>query len=47
MLREADIVNLQHVFGIADYSNFLNKLPPSTSVVVTMHDLSAFTGGCF
>ena len=45
--RGFDVLNLHLVFGLADYGDLLTHLPSDIPVVITMHDLSAFTGGCF
>lgn len=41
-----DIVHLHWINNILDYESFFKTLPPKIPVVWTLHDMSAFTGGC-
>lgn len=43
---EADIVNLQFPWGLIDYPSFFQYVARDKPLVITMHDLSSFTGGC-
>jgi glycosyltransferase involved in cell wall biosynthesis len=47
--QQADILNLHYVSEFVDYDSFFAQLVaryPAKRVVWTMHDMSAFTGGC-
>ncbi|MBV8378492.1 MAG: glycosyltransferase family 4 protein [Verrucomicrobia bacterium] len=41
-----DIVNLHWVSGLLAYGSFFARVPQSTPVVWTLHDMNPFTGGC-
>jgi glycosyltransferase involved in cell wall biosynthesis len=41
-----DIVNVHWTAGFIDQPALFRKLPSNTPVVITMHDMNAFTGGC-
>lgn len=45
-LHSVDIINLQFAWGFADYPSLMELLPADVPVVVTMHGLENFTGGC-
>jgi glycosyltransferase involved in cell wall biosynthesis len=45
-LKSVDLINLQFAWGFADYPSLMELLPPEVPVVVTMHGLENFTGGC-
>lgn len=45
-LESADLINLQFAWGFADYPSLMKRLPAEVPVVVTMHGLENFTGGC-
>ncbi|MEM7457380.1 MAG: glycosyltransferase [Planctomycetota bacterium] len=45
-LPRADIYNIQFAHGFLDQVSFWKQLDPSTPVVVTLHEMSPFTGGC-
>jgi len=45
-LQSVDIINLQFAWGFADYPSLMQLLPADIPVVVTMHGLENFTGGC-
>ena len=45
-MPQADVVNLQFSWGFSDYAGLLEHLDPQVPVVVTMHEMSNFTGGC-
>ena len=45
-IAEADIINIHKVEHFVDIPAFLSHLGSSKPVVITMHDLSAITGGC-
>lgn len=42
----ADVINLQFAWGFTDYPDFFHALPAHHPVVVTMHEMGNFTGGC-
>lgn len=44
IFREADIIHLHWVSGFVDYTDFFTNT--SKSIVWTLHDTNAFTGGC-
>ena len=41
-----NVVNLHWISRFVDYGSFFNKIPRSTAVVWTLHDMNPFTGGC-
>jgi len=41
-----DVMNLHWVPGLVDYESFFTRVPRSTPVVWTLHDLNPLTGGC-
>jgi glycosyltransferase involved in cell wall biosynthesis len=45
-LPSADVVNVQFAWDFLDYPSFFRLLPPEIPVVVTMHEMGTFTGGC-
>lgn len=45
-LHSADIINLHWVSGFIDYVSFFATVSHKVSVVWTLHDMNAFTGGC-
>jgi glycosyltransferase involved in cell wall biosynthesis len=45
-LPQADIINLQFAWGFVDYPAFLSAVPRAIPIIVTMHEMSPFTGGC-
>src|SRR5205823_14074776 len=45
-IAEADVINIHKVEHFVDIPAFLSHLGSSKPVVITMHDLSAITGGC-
>jgi glycosyltransferase involved in cell wall biosynthesis len=45
-IAEADVINIHKVGHFVDIPAFLSHLGSSKPVVITMHDLSAITGGC-
>ncbi len=45
-IPSADVINLHWVAGFLNYHSFFSRLPERTPVVWTLHDMSAFTGGC-
>src|SRR5690606_3041507 len=42
----ADVLNLHWTVGFVDLGRFLHSLPARIPVVITMHDMLPFTGGC-
>lgn len=44
--QQADLIHLHWVNDLLDYGHVLPRTPPSVPVVWTLHDMSAFTGGC-
>lgn len=46
VLSGYDLVNLQFVSKLVDYEAFLPQVSSRSSVVWTLHDMNAFTGGC-
>ena len=45
-LPQADIVNIQFAWDFLDYPSFFSSLPEEVPIVVTMHEMGSFTGGC-
>ena len=46
-LPKCDILNLHWVANsFLDYESFFSKVPATTQVIWTLHDMNAFTGGC-
>jgi glycosyltransferase involved in cell wall biosynthesis len=45
-IAKADVINIHKVGHFVDIPAFLSHLGSSKPVVITMHDLSAITGGC-
>lgn len=45
-LPQGDILHLHWVSGFLDYREFFHRHQPYRSVVWTLHDMNAFTGGC-
>jgi glycosyltransferase involved in cell wall biosynthesis len=45
-IADADVINIHKVEHFVDLPAFLLRLGSSKPVVITMHDLSAITGGC-
>ena len=45
-MPQADVINLQFSWGFADYAGLLEHLDPQVPIVVTIHEMSNFTGGC-
>lgn len=45
-LNRADLIHFHWVNDLLDYSHVLPRIPLSVPVVWTLHDMSAFTGGC-
>jgi glycosyltransferase involved in cell wall biosynthesis len=41
-----EIINLHWIPGFVDYEAFFTRVPQSTPVVWTLHDLNPLTGGC-
>jgi glycosyltransferase involved in cell wall biosynthesis len=41
-----DIINFQFAWGFANYSTLFSRISPSFPIVITMHEMSHFTGGC-
>ena len=44
--QQADLIHLHWVNDLLDYGHALPRIPSSVPVVWTLHDMSAFTGGC-
>jgi glycosyltransferase involved in cell wall biosynthesis len=42
----ADVINLHWVATLLDYESFFAKVPRTTALVWTLHDMNVFTGGC-
>lgn len=42
----ADLVNIQFAWGFVDYPALFSSIPESVPIVVSMHDMANFTGGC-
>jgi glycosyltransferase involved in cell wall biosynthesis len=40
------VINLHWISGLVDYWSFFRRVPRSTPIVWTLHDLNALTGGC-
>jgi glycosyltransferase involved in cell wall biosynthesis len=45
-LPDCDVVNVQFSQGFLDHPSFFRDLPADKPVVVTLHEMSWFTGGC-
>jgi len=45
-LQHADLIHFHWVNDLLDYGHVLPRIPASVPVVWTLHDMSAFTGGC-
>lgn len=45
-LPPCDVISLHWFAGFLDYRAFFSAVPRRTPVVWTLHDMSAFTGGC-
>jgi len=45
-LPQADVVNIQFAWDFLDYPSFFSLLPQNVPIVVTMHGMEEFTGGC-
>jgi glycosyltransferase involved in cell wall biosynthesis len=45
-IAEADVINIHKVEHFVDLPALLRRLPSAKPVVITLHDVSAITGGC-
>jgi len=45
-LPQADVVNIQFAWDFLDYPSFFSCMPQHVPIVVTMHEMGTFTGGC-
>ena len=45
-MPECDVINVQFSQGFLDHPTFYRNLPEDKPVVVTLHEMSCFTGGC-
>lgn len=45
-MPSADLINIQFAWKLINYSSFFTKLNEGIPVVITMHEMSNFTGGC-
>jgi glycosyltransferase involved in cell wall biosynthesis len=45
-LPQADVINLHWISGFVDYQKFFARYGKRSPIVWTLHDMSAFTGGC-
>jgi glycosyltransferase involved in cell wall biosynthesis len=45
-MPKVDLVNVQFAWDFLDYPSFFTLLPKHVPIVVTMHEMGAFTGGC-
>jgi glycosyltransferase involved in cell wall biosynthesis len=45
-IAEADVINIHKVEHFVDVPALFGRLPPAKPIVITLHDLSAITGGC-
>lgn len=43
---QADVVNVQFAWDFLDYPSFFSRLPQHVPIVLTMHEMASFTGGC-
>ena len=41
-----EVINLHWISGFVDYPSFFTRVPSSTPIVWTLHDLNPLTGGC-
>ncbi len=46
VLPDCDIVNLHWIARFLDYRSFFSNIPTNYSMVWTLHDMNALTGGC-
>ncbi len=44
--QQSDLVHLHWLAFLADYPSFFASIPDKVPIVWTLHDMSAFTGGC-
>ena len=45
-LPQADVLNMQFAWNFIDYPKFFQSIPATMPLVVTMHEMVNFTGGC-
>lgn len=45
-MPEADVINIHFGWGFIDYPSFFTKEKNKTPLVITMHEMANFTGGC-
>lgn len=45
-LPQADVVNIQFAWDFLDYPSFFSQLSQHVPIVLTMHEMGTFTGGC-
>jgi len=45
-LPACQVINLHWIPGFVDYRTFFTRIPSSTPIVWTLHDLNPLTGGC-
>jgi glycosyltransferase involved in cell wall biosynthesis len=45
-LPQADVLNVQFAWNFIDYPKLFQSIPDGLPVVVTMHEMASFTGGC-
>jgi glycosyltransferase involved in cell wall biosynthesis len=46
LIAEADVVNLQHITDFFPYNQLIANIPREKPLVITLHDMLMFTGGC-
>jgi hypothetical protein len=46
VLADVDVVNVQFSQGFLDHPSFFKRVPTEIPVVITLHEMSFFTGGC-
>jgi glycosyltransferase involved in cell wall biosynthesis len=45
-IPDCQVINLHWIPGLVDYESFFTRVPRSTPIVWTLHDLNPLTGGC-
>jgi len=43
---QVDVINIQFAWDFLDYPSFFSALPQEVPIIVTMHEMGTFTGGC-
>lgn len=45
-LSNSDLINIHHITPSIDLTSLLLNIPQAVPIVITMHDMNPFTGGC-